>query len=208
MARDFNIELEWNISNANEPVNEAPLTKGNSRAARRKATRKAKRHLREIEPFTMSVRPTRNGGIIHKGDTYSWLPYWKRMNSRIARHEGKKEIADFLADDSQPFDAWEDWNGMYFDEHFPTREDGTIDLDAVWREEHPTYEDDEDDDDDGYEYRRYYDPETGDHVVECVETEEHKLTREINLYKDFLGEYNLGKLFKSWLATNGKERLV
>ena len=201
MARDFNIELEWNISNANEHVDEATLTKGNNRAVRRKATRKAKKHLREIEPYTMSVRETRNGGIIHKGDTYSWLPYWKRMNSRITRHSGKQEIIDFLKANEPD----EDFDEVEFEDvNFPTREDGTIDIDAVWMEEHPTYEDD---DDDGYEYRRYYDPETGDHVVECVETENHKLRREINMYKDFLGEYNLGKLFKTWLAANGKEEM-
>ncbi len=63
--------------------------KPTTRAERRASTRKAKRHLRQIEPLTMSVRQTRNGGIIRKGDTYSWLPEWKKADHRTARHAGK-----------------------------------------------------------------------------------------------------------------------
>lgn len=187
--RDFNIELEWNISNGNETVDDAPLTKGNNRAARRKATRKANKKLREIPTYTSSVRYTRNGGIIHKGNTYSWHPVWKRMDHRLARHEGKMAIAGFFSDDSEPFDAWADCDGEYSDNNFPTREDGTIDLYTLLKY-------DEDDDDLGEDvYDTIYD----------LEQDIAKLRREINLYNDFLGEYNLGKLFETWLAANGKE---
>jgi hypothetical protein len=162
------------------------LHKDRSRAARRKANAKTKRRLRKIEPLTMSVRQTRNGGIIHKGNTYKWNPVWKQGDRRKLRYGAKMEIAEAIADDSEPFDAWADWNGEYFNENFPTKEDGTIDINEVLAMEFYC-------DDDDYDY---------EDLCSCFELREAE--REIARYKDFLGEFNLTTLYERWLADNSK----
>ena len=81
-----------------EIFHEKGTRKPADRNIRRKATEKAKRHLAEIEPLTltMSVRKTRNGAYIRKGNTYSWNQGWKRMNVRLVRHEGKRLAREFM----------------------------------------------------------------------------------------------------------------
>ena len=108
---------------------------------RREYAAKAKQHLRWIEPHTMSVRTTRNGGVIHKGNTYKWLPEWKKTDRRRIRHEGKslardygdpsREMPDFYKDidpngiwdnESQTFISQEEIEEREFASHVRTRE--------------------------------------------------------------------------------------
>ena len=136
-----------------------------NRAARRKATAKAKRHLRKIEPLTASIRQTRNGGIIRKGDTWSWLPEYKKSDRRKTRHEGKSICREYFDDSAIPtkgkvtidIDDEDDFLGGYWDteaqsfrydlEDYPDYEDWELEddddspsLEALLREtEHMTF---------------------------------------------------------------------
>lgn len=93
-----------------------------TRATRRKATAKAKTHLRRVEPHTMSVRTTRNGGIIHKGNTYKWLSEWKKADRRRDRHEGKFLVKNYSNPSREMFDFYQD-----------------IDPDGIWDNEFQTF---------------------------------------------------------------------
>lgn len=60
---------------------------------------KAKRHLEKIYPIsTDSVRKNRNGAYIHKGNTWKWHKAWKRLDTKISREEGKREIREWEAE--------------------------------------------------------------------------------------------------------------
>lgn len=60
---------------------------------------KAKEHLAAIYPIsTDSVRQTRNGAYIHKGNTWKWHKAWKRLDTKISREEGKREIREWEAE--------------------------------------------------------------------------------------------------------------
>ena len=57
----------------------------------RKNGKKAKRHLATVYPIsTDSVRKTRNGAYIHKGNTCEAHGYWKRYDNKVSRLEGKR----------------------------------------------------------------------------------------------------------------------
>lgn len=63
------------------------------------STIKAKEHLAAIYPIsTDSVRKNRNGAYIHKGNTYKWHKAWKRLDTKISREEGKREIREWEAE--------------------------------------------------------------------------------------------------------------
>ena len=122
---------------ANEQDPEQDMVKGTrrpgNRAERRKATAKAKKHLREIEPFTMSVRRTRNGGVIKRGDTYTWLPEWKSIDRRSRRHDGKEICRKY--EDEDLLNVFEDEDidpeGKWDGEKFIPNEDPTMGLNAA-----------------------------------------------------------------------------
>lgn len=59
----------------------------------------ARDRLKKIEPLTMSIRITRNGGVVRTGNKGTWHPVWKRMDIRKERHSGK-EICRRYVDDS------------------------------------------------------------------------------------------------------------
>lgn len=60
---------------------------------------KAKEHLAAIYPIsTDSVRKNRNGAYIHKGNTNRWHKAWKRLDTKISREEGKREIREWEAE--------------------------------------------------------------------------------------------------------------
>ena len=194
------------------------------RASRRKATIKAKRQLKEIEPLTMSVRRTRNGGVIKRGDTYSWLPEWKAMDKRNRRHNGKEICWKYSdADDRAINKAWTEYyhdiEDRWIDEDdydsicnpwgYTEEEKRKIDTnhlhgdfnhtatEMIYEDYHnPRYLDDE------YEYFGF-DPyqSTIDDREEAWDTIAD-LTKEIARYKDFLGEFNLNTLYERWLADN------
>ena len=183
---------------ANEPDPVVAPIKGTrrpgNRAERRKATIKAKRHLKEIEPLTMSVRRTRNGGVIKRGDTYSWLPEWKAMDRRNRRHTAKEICRDFVPDEIDTVsDPWAYTDEEYF---FAGGENLHGDFDdsateMIYEDYHnPGYLDDDWDDDDN--------PCSGCMADDTIAD----LRREIARYKDFLGEFNLNTLYERWLADN------
>lgn len=95
-VRDFMDKIE------EEDVNEV-YNKGthrpSTRGERRRATAHAKRKLREKEPFTNSIRKTRNGGIIHKGETYGWYGEWKKSDVRKLRYIGKRACREYMPED-------------------------------------------------------------------------------------------------------------
>lgn len=186
---------------ATEPDEIVPVNKGTrrpgNRAERRKATIKVKRHLKEIEPLTMSVRRTRNGGVIKRGDTYSWLPEWKAMDKRNRRHNGKEICRDFVPDEidtvSNPWAYTEEekfelgyncYNYLHGDFNHAVTE-------MIYKDHHnPGYLDDEDFGFDSYQSALDDREAAWDTIAD--------LRREIETYKDFLNAFNLNTLFHHW----------
>ena len=189
--------------------------KPGDRKSRRKATAKAKRHLADIYPLTDSVRKVGNGYIKVSGDgevkvsttDLCRLTEYKRADRRKSRHNGKaecREIPEYIADNA---DASEEERQSYQE-----KADGTVDIDFCLRHnwlyadlddgiygaeyDGDYVDDDYDDEDDDFEEVESYE--------EYLESENSRLKREINLYKDFIGEFNLNRLYKVWLAQNGK----
>lgn len=63
------------------------------------AKTKAREHLAAIYPIsTDSVRKNRNGAYIHKGNTDRWHKAWKRLDTKISREEGKRQIREWEAE--------------------------------------------------------------------------------------------------------------
>ena len=128
-----------------EIIEEEVVTKAElygSRHARYVKRVNAENHLRKIEPYTMSVRVTRNGGIIRKGDTYSWLQEWKKMDRRISRHSGKTTCRNWqaqLLDESREYVPDEDL--LWEEQQIALRnETGHWDFESqsfVWDMSHP-----------------------------------------------------------------------
>lgn len=114
--------------------------------------------------------------------------FFNRVNRRKSRHEGKAECGRYT-----PEMFSDDFEDEELCEIFPEKADGTIDLDAYLAEEE--YEDFE-------EFESYEEYLEGENSQ--LTRENSRLKREINLYKDFIGEFNLGKLHQTWLAANGK----
>ena len=118
------------------------------------------------------------------------------MNRGATLHYKKltaMEIAQAVNDDSY-YEPEDNTDECYGEEN----PDGTIKPETLrfW------FEDDEQKYEPEEEYYRYWDDDLKDHVYVPVETETAKLKREIATYKDFLGEFNLNKLFERWLADN------
>lgn len=112
--------------------------------------------------------------------------FFNRIDRRKSRHNGKaecREIPEYIADDTEEENR----------EFYPEKADGTIDLDAYLAED--IYDDWDDWNDSYWELEDEED---------LVYEEISQLKREINTYKDFIGEFNLGKLYQTWLAQNGK----
>lgn len=188
---------EWKLLDStkmmtNKMYEEIPATemrhhgtrKPTTRAKRRASTRKAKRHLREIEPLTMSVRQTRNGAYIRKGDTYGWLPEWKKADHRTARHEGKTVCREYFEDSATETFAdceEDDYPGGTWD---------TESQEFLWdvEETHNPY----------FEEIRYWDCELKTHVVRETPNYEFAAT--------FLRERGLHEEFIEWLK--GKEEAI
>lgn len=64
----------------------------------RKGDNKAKRHLATIYPIsTDSIRKTRNGAYIHKGNTCKWD--WKHYDNKLSRMEGKRFCREWMPED-------------------------------------------------------------------------------------------------------------
>ncbi len=96
-----------------------------NRAERRKATEKAKKHLREIYPFTYAVKETQNGGYVRTGNTGEWHPVWKKMDKRLSRHAGKEICREYFEEDNF-------FKGNPFEDEYP---DGYWDADMqefIW----------------------------------------------------------------------------
>lgn len=154
--------------------------KPGNRGERRKATAKAKRHLKEIEPLTMSVRQTRNGGIIRKGDTWSWLPEWKKADRRAKRHEGKSVCRTYEDIIPREISLWDD-------DEYPG---------GTWDAESQSFlEDIEEEISPYFETVRYWEPDLGSHVV--------RETPNYDWAAMFLEERGLEEDFIQWLK--GKE---
>lgn len=69
----------------------------------------ARKHLAAIYPIqsprSASIRKTRNGAYIHKGNTYKWNHEWKRLETKNLREEAKREIREYIPEsyvDSTP----------------------------------------------------------------------------------------------------------
>ena len=70
---------------------EFPAKETSRRRKHIKGDNKAKRHLASIYPIsTDSIRKTRNGAYIHKGNTCEAHGYWKRYDNKVSRMEGKR----------------------------------------------------------------------------------------------------------------------
>ena len=151
---------------------------------------------------------------------------YKRMDRRKLRHDGRAECREIP---ETPEEIKEEER-----EFFPEKEDGTVDVDFCLRHNWMfrdlddgiyghEYDDDDDWDDDDYDDD--YEPEYMSREwceMECIDypeddyddedeeeealtyAENSRLKREIATYRDFIGEYNLGKLYQTWLAQNGK----
>ena len=79
---------------------EFPAKETSRRRKHIKGDNKAKRRLASIYPIsTDSIRKTRNGAYIHKGNTYGWNREWKRSFTKQSREEGKREIRDYVPDE-------------------------------------------------------------------------------------------------------------
>lgn len=174
----------------NTPEHKGTRKPGN-RGDRRKATEKAKQHLREIYPLTDAVKQTGNGGYIHKGNTYEWHPVWKKIDKRLERHSGKEICRNYVEDETN---IWE-----FFDYYerctFPEREDGTIDLDMILDDDEE-YEDDVD----YFVTHRYWSNEINDHVYETYPNYEYA--------EQFLREIGLENQFINWLKNKEKIALT
>lgn len=71
---------------------------------RRKSDFKAKERLAKLYPIsTDSIRKTRNGAPIHKGNTYKWD--WKRYDRKLSREEGKRLCREWEPDDFQEMES-------------------------------------------------------------------------------------------------------
>lgn len=145
--------------------------------------------------------------------------FFNRVDRRKSRHNGKaecREIPEYIADDAEEENR----------EFYPEKADGTVDVDFCLRHNW-LYADLDDgiygaeyDEDDDYEpeymSREWcemecidypeddYDEDDEEEEVALTYAENSRLKREINLYKDFLGEFNLNKLYQTWLTQNGK----
>lgn len=114
--------------------------------------------------------------------------YWRRVDRRKSRRNGKAECGRYT-----PEMFGDDFEDEELREIFPEKADGTIDLDAYLAEEEYSEWDDWND--------SYWELEDEE---DLVDEEISRLTREINIYKDFIGEFNLNRLYEVWLAQNGK----
>lgn len=151
-------------------------------------------HL-DLDEFRSSVVATK------KRSKSEAQTFFNRVDRRKARHNGRaecREIQDVFMDDAEEEKR----------EFYPERVDGTVDIDFCLR--HNWMFRDLDDGIYGYEYDGDDDEEM-ESYEEYLEGENSRLTREnsrfkreINLYKDFIGEFNLNKLYQTWLAQNGK----
>ena len=98
------------LSTLEEFNNDALEKKGFKKSVRKSPFEKKKKnytyknHLKNINDRTSSVKEiTRKGkpvSYIHKGNTFVWHSVWKKMDIRIARHEGKKISKYFNEEDS------------------------------------------------------------------------------------------------------------
>lgn len=179
--------------------------KPGDRKSRQKATKKTEARHKEMMDYCWSYEPIlrgKNGEHIARKLSYEEYKeftvatkkkskreantYWNRIDRRKSRHEGKagcREIPDIFVDDAEEENR----------EFFPEKADGTIDLDAYLAED--IYDDWDDWNDSYWELEDEED---------LVYEEISQLKREISTYKDFLGEFNLNKLYQTWLAQNGK----
>lgn len=81
----------WVEEFADEADPEFPAKETSRRRKHIKGDNKAKRHLATVYPIsTDSVRRTRNGAYIHKGNTCEAHGYWKRYDNKLSRLEGKR----------------------------------------------------------------------------------------------------------------------
>lgn len=65
-----------------------------------KGDSKAKDRLRRLHPIsTDSIRKTRNGAYIHKGNTYKLNSEWKRLDTKARREAGKSEIRHYIPEE-------------------------------------------------------------------------------------------------------------
>lgn len=178
--------------------------KPGDRATRRKATAHAGKRHEEMMWYAWSYEPInrgRNGKYNHfdadefessvvatkKKSKSEAATFFNRVDRRKSRHEGKAECGRYTPE----MDFEED--DLELCEIFPEKADGTIDLDAYLAED--IYDDWDDWNDSYWELEDEED---------LVYEEISQLKREINTYKDFIGEFNLGKLYQTWLAQNGK----
>lgn len=177
----------------NEEDDPVPVTKGTrrpgNRAARRKATRKAKKNRRELATYALDEIMANSGKVKNTG----YAAYEKGAKLYKRNKLTAREIAKAVND------------GFYYEPedetdecHWEENPDGTIKPETLrfwFEDDEPEYEPEE-------EYYRYWDEDLKDHVYVPVETETSKLKKQIATYKDFLGEFNLNTLFERWLADN------
>lgn len=150
--------------------------------------------------------------------------FFDRVDRRKSRHNGKaecREIPEYIADDAEEENR----------EFYPEKADGTVDVDFCLRHNwlYADLDDgiygaeyDDDDDWDNDDWDDDYEPEYMSREwceMECIDypedgydeeeeialtyAENSRLKREIATYRDFIGEYNLNKLYETWLAQNG-----
>lgn len=198
--------------------------KPGDRATRRKATAHAGKRHEEMMEYAWAYEPIFRGenGKYNHLDPDKWessivatkkkskseaATFFNRVDRRKSRHEGKAECGRYTLETD--FDDFEDEELL---EIFPEKADGTIDLDAYLAEE----EYDEDDYEPDYMSREWcemecidypeddYDEDDEEEEIALTYAENSRLKREIATYRDFIGEFNLNKLYETWLAQNGK----
>lgn len=193
--------------------------KPGDRAIRRKATARAKNRQIEKLKTVYSYESINRGedGRTHRfNGVEEWLDtivaakkkskseareFFNRVDRRKARHNGRaecREIPDVFMDDAEEEKR----------EFYPERADGTVDVDFCLRHNWMFrdlddgiygYEYDGDDDEEMESYEEYLEGENS-----RLTRENSRLKREISTYKDFIGEFNLNRLYEVWLAQNGK----
>lgn len=178
-ACDFETEDVVERKGTRKPTNRASRRKATARAkAKRKRNmitvygydpiirgENGKTFATSDEEFESSIVATKKSG------KSAMTAMYKKMDRRKLRHNGKMECNNYIPED---FDDLDDFDDEEIYEYFPKLDD---------------YYDDSD-------FDNYYDEE------ELMAEEISCLKREINLYKDFIGEFGLNKLYETWLAQN------
>lgn len=206
------------LNKSSEQDEEVPATHGTRRPAnrgeRRKATAHAKNRRKSLAKYADDEIRTNSGKVVNTG----WRSYEKgnklyTRKGRVAREKFTEEpTLNMDEDDSLTIDN----TGLYLDKNQDIWTDEEISQSIEYfRYEHDHNDDDWDDFDDDFnddfdedwdeddeeEYDFGYDPyQNAIDDREAAWDEISDLKRQINIYKDFIGEFNLNTLYERWLA--------